>query len=82
MTATHLATRNVTVNAIAPGPFATPMMAPMIEKMGERIRGSIPLGRLGEPEDVAGLAIFLAARASAYMTGTVIPLDGGIMGSS
>ncbi|MFT4582412.1 MAG: NAD(P)-dependent dehydrogenase (short-subunit alcohol dehydrogenase family) [Gammaproteobacteria bacterium] len=82
MSATHLATRNITVNAIAPGPFATPMMAPMIEKMGERIRGSIPLGRLGEAEDVAGLAIFLAARASAYMTGTVIPLDGGIMGSS
>ena len=82
MTATHLASRNILVNAIAPGPFVTPMMDPMIETMGDEIRAAIPLDRLGEPEDIAGLAIFLAARASAYMTGTVIPVDGGIMAAS
>ena len=82
MTASHLASRNITVNAIAPGPFATPMMAPMIEKMGNEIKAAIPLDRLGEAADIAGVAVFLAARASAYITGTVIPVDGGIMGAS
>lgn len=82
MTASHLASRNITVNAIAPGPFATPMMAPMIEKMGNEIKAAIPLDRLGEAADIAGVAVFLSARASAYITGTVIPVDGGIMGAS
>lgn len=78
MSAVRLATRNITVNAIAPGPFHTTMMAPMIEKMGEELLASVPLHRFGGTEDAAGLAIFLASRAAAYMTGTVIPLDGGI----
>ena len=82
MTATHLASRNILVNAIAPGPFETPMMDPMIETMGDEIRDAIPLDRLGEAEDISGVAIFLAARASAYMTGTVIPVDGGVMAAS
>ncbi len=82
MTATRLASRNITVNAIAPGPFATPMMAPMIEQMGDSIRLAVPLKRFGEPEDIAGLAIFLASRGAAYITGTVIPIDGGIIGAS
>ncbi|MFP6681365.1 MAG: SDR family oxidoreductase [Gammaproteobacteria bacterium] len=82
MTATRLASRNITVNAIAPGPFATPMMAPMIKQMGDSIRLAVPLKRFGEPEDIAGLAIFLASRGAAYITGTVIPIDGGIIGAS
>ncbi len=82
MTATRLASRNITVNAIAPGPFATPMMAPMIEQMGDSMRLAVPLKRFGEPKDIAGLAIFLASRGAAYITGTVIPIDGGIIGAS
>lgn len=82
MTATRLASRNITVNSIAPGPFETPMMAPMIEQMGESIRSAVPLQRFGQPDDMGGLAVFLAARASAYITGTVIPLDGGVAGAS
>jgi len=81
MIANRLAPRHITVNAIAPGPFHTPMMAPMIEQMGDAIRARVPLKRFGEPDDVAGLAIFLASPAAAYITGTVIPLDGGISGA-
>ncbi len=78
MLAAHLARRHITVNAIAPGPFATDMMAPMTAKMGDRIVGSVPLGRLGAQDDIGGIAICLAARAGAFMTGAVVPVDGGM----
>lgn len=78
--ASHLAHRNVTVNAIAPGPFPSKMMAATLEKYGEQIRKGVPLGRIGEAPDMAGAAIYLASRASAYVTGVVIPVDGGIVG--
>lgn len=80
MLAKRLAPRHITVNAIAPGPFRSQMMAPMIEQMGEALLANVPLQRFGTPEDIGGLAILLAARAGAYLTGTVIPLDGGITG--
>jgi NAD(P)-dependent dehydrogenase (short-subunit alcohol dehydrogenase family) len=82
MTATRLEARHVTVNAIAPGPFVTPMMEPMIAQMGDDIRARVPLKRFGDANDIAGLAIFLASPAAAYITGKVIPLDGGITGAS
>jgi len=75
--AKRLAPERILVNAIAPGPFATRMMAATLSEHGETIRASNPLGRVGEPEDIAGVAIFLASRASAYITGAVIPCDGG-----
>jgi len=78
--ATHLAERKITVNAIAPGPFRSKMMAATLERHGEQIRKGVPLGRIGEPEDMAGAAIYLASRASTYVTGVVIPVDGGIVG--
>ena len=77
----HLAKRlapRITVNAIAPGPFESKMMRATLESFGEQIAGSAPLRRIGRPDDMAGTAIFLASRAGAYLTGAVIPVDGGI----
>jgi NAD(P)-dependent dehydrogenase (short-subunit alcohol dehydrogenase family) len=76
--ARKLAPENVSVNAIAPGPFESQMMKATLEQFGEMIKKTNPRGRIGEPEDVAGTCIFLASRASAYTTGAVIPVDGGI----
>ena len=80
--AKRLAGEAITVNAIAPGPFQSKMMAFMLDDPDGRatVAGSVPLGRIGSPDDVAGTTIFLASRAGAYLTGTVIPLDGGITG--
>jgi NAD(P)-dependent dehydrogenase (short-subunit alcohol dehydrogenase family) len=75
--ARKLAPRHVTVNAVAPGPFESKMMAETLRHFGDAIRASNPLGRIGEPEDMAGVAIYLASRAGAYVTGAVIPVDGG-----
>ncbi len=76
--AKQLAQHGVTVNAVAPGPFESKMMAATLDQFRDVIVGSCPLGRIGEPEDMAGIAIYLAARAGAYVTGAVIPVDGGI----
>jgi NAD(P)-dependent dehydrogenase (short-subunit alcohol dehydrogenase family) len=77
----HLARRlapAITVNAIAPGPFESKMMAATLDAFGEQIKASAPLRRIGRPDDMAGTAIFLSSRAGAYLTGAVIPVDGGI----
>lgn len=76
--ARKLAPENVSVNAIAPGPFESQMMKATLDQFGEMIKKTNPRGRIGEPEDVAGTCIFLSSRASAYTTGAVIPVDGGI----
>ena len=80
--ASHLAERNITANAIAPGPFPSKMTAGIAKEFGEEIRKHVPLKRWGEPEDMAGAAIFLASKAGAYVSGAVIPVDGGIVASS
>ena len=77
----HLAKRLaplVTVNAIAPGPFESKMMAATLEAFGEHIAAGAPLKRIGRPDDMAGAAIYLSSRAGAYLTGAIIPVDGGI----
>jgi NAD(P)-dependent dehydrogenase (short-subunit alcohol dehydrogenase family) len=77
----HLAKRlapKVTVNAIAPGPFESKMMAATLASFGDQIAQSAPMKRIGRPSDMAGVALYLASRASSYVTGTVIPVDGGI----
>jgi NAD(P)-dependent dehydrogenase (short-subunit alcohol dehydrogenase family) len=79
--AKRLASDNITVNAIAPGPFPSRMMDTMDDSFRARIAAQTPLGRMGTESDIAGTVIYLAARAGAYVTGTVIPVDGGIIGS-
>ena len=69
---------NITVNAVAPGPFPSKMMKATLDNFGDMIREGCALKRIGEPEDMAGIAIYLASRAGAYVTGAVIPVDGGI----
>ena len=75
--ANRLANRNINVNAIAPGPFESNMMAHTLEEYGEQIKSSVPRGRIGVPEDMAGASIFLSSRASSYITGSIITVDGG-----
>ena len=79
--ARKLAPKQITVNAVAPGPFQSRMMKATLERAGDGIRDMVPLRRIGSPEDMGGVAIFLASRAGAYLTGTVIPVDGGISGT-
>jgi NAD(P)-dependent dehydrogenase (short-subunit alcohol dehydrogenase family) len=77
----HLAKRlapTITVNAIAPGPFQSKMMAATLDAFGEQIAAAAPLKRIGRPDDMAGAAIYLSSRAGAYLTGAIIPVDGGI----
>jgi NAD(P)-dependent dehydrogenase (short-subunit alcohol dehydrogenase family) len=76
--AKELGPRHVTVNAIAPGPFESKMMAATLAERGQAIAASSPLGRIGRDDDMAGAAVFLASRAGAYVTGAVLPVDGGI----
>jgi NAD(P)-dependent dehydrogenase (short-subunit alcohol dehydrogenase family) len=75
----ELAGENITVNAIAPGPFPSRMMAFVTEneKMRKATEENVPLGRLGRPDDVAGVLLMLTSRAGSYITGAIIPLDGG-----
>lgn len=75
--AKRLAREHILVNAVTPGPFPTKMMAGILAEHGDAIADSNPLGRLGEPEDIAGVVLFLSSRASAYTTGASIPCDGG-----
>lgn len=78
-----LAADHITVNAIAPGPFPTKMTAHALDdpRRREQVIDRVPLGRVGTEEDIAGTAIFLASRAGAYLTGSVIPVDGGSSGA-
>jgi NAD(P)-dependent dehydrogenase (short-subunit alcohol dehydrogenase family) len=75
--AKHLAPA-ITVNAIAPGPFESRMMKATLEAAGDGMARMMPLKRIGRPDDMAGAAIFLASPAASFMTGTIIPVDGGI----
>ena len=75
--ALRLGPKGVTVNAISPGAFQSNMMNATLEKFQDKIESENPLGRIGSPEDMAGLALYLASNASKYMTGQVIALDGG-----
>lgn len=76
--ARELGPRGVRVNAVAPGYVVTDMTAELPENMKEQILNSTPLGRLASPEEIASVIAFLASPAAAYITGAVIPVDGGL----
>jgi NAD(P)-dependent dehydrogenase (short-subunit alcohol dehydrogenase family) len=69
---------NVTVNAIAPGPFESKMMHATLSAFGDEIAAAAPMKRIGQPSDMAGAAIFFASPAASYITGVILPVDGGI----
>ena len=78
----HLGKKNISVNAIAPGPFESKMMDYTLTNHRDEIERTLPRGRLGTPEDIAGTVIYLSSRAGAYLTGAIIPVDGGSLISS
>ncbi len=78
----RLGRRHITVNAIAPGPFESKMMDYTLANYRDEIESTLPSGRLGTPEDIAGAVIYLSSRAGAFVTGAVIPVDGGSLVAS
>ena len=77
--ARELASRNITVNAIAPGFITTDMTAGLSDEVKKTIQAQIPLGKTGSPEDVASTAAFLASAEASYITGQVVCVDGGMV---
>jgi NAD(P)-dependent dehydrogenase (short-subunit alcohol dehydrogenase family) len=76
--AQELGPQHVTVNSIAPGPFPSKMTAAMLADAGDEIAAMSPLGRIGRDDDIAGAVVYLSSRAGAYLTGVILPVDGGI----
>ena len=74
-----MASRGITVNALAPGFIETDMTAGLNEETKSALLGRIPLNCLGQPDDVAGAALFLASPAARYITGQVLTVDGGLV---
>jgi 3-oxoacyl-[acyl-carrier protein] reductase len=77
--ARELASRNITVNAIAPGFITTDMTAGLSEEIKKTIQSQIPLGKTGAPEDIASATAFLASAEANYITGQVLCVDGGMV---
>ena len=78
-TAKELASRNISVNAVAPGFIQTDMTAKLSEELKQKMLAAIPMGKLGSPEDVAQVSLFLASDESSYITGQTIVVDGGMV---
>jgi len=76
--AKEFASRNVTVNVVAPGPIATDMTAALTDDQLSAMTDVVPLGRMGSPEEIAAAVAFFASDAAGYVTGTVLPVDGGM----
>lgn len=77
--ANELAARRITVNAFAPGPFQSRMtaFATATDEQAGKIGSRVPIGRIGAPDDIAGATLYLCSRAGSYVTGAILPLDGG-----
>ncbi len=76
--ARELGSRSITVNVVAPGPVATDMTAALGERRLSELTAAVPLGRMATPEEVAGVVAFVASEDAAYITGAIIPVDGGL----
>ena len=76
--ARELGSRSITVNVVAPGPVSTDMTAALGEDRLADITAAVPLARMAEPDEIAGVVTFLASQDAAYITGAVIPVDGGL----
>ena len=76
--AKEFATRNITANVIAPGPVKTNMIGELTDQQRNNILAAVPLGRFAEPEEIAATAAFLASDQAGFITGAIIPVDGGI----
>jgi NAD(P)-dependent dehydrogenase (short-subunit alcohol dehydrogenase family) len=77
--ASELASRNITVNAFAPGPFQSRMtaFATASDAQAKKVGSHVPIGRIGRPDDIAGATLYLCSRAGSYVTGAILPIDGG-----
>jgi 3-oxoacyl-[acyl-carrier protein] reductase len=76
--ARELGSRSITVNVVAPGPVATDMTAALSEERLKELSAAVPLSRVATPDEIAGVVCFLAGPDAAYITGAVIPVDGGL----
>ena len=76
--AKEFASRNITTNVVAPGPIKTDMISALSDKQQESILGSVPLRRFGEVSEIAATVSFLASESAGYITGAIIPVDGGL----
>jgi 3-oxoacyl-[acyl-carrier protein] reductase len=76
--ARELGSRSITANVVAPGPVATDMLAALSEDRREALTTAVPLGRLASPDEIAGTITFLASADAAFITGAIIPVDGGL----
>ena len=76
--ARELGSRSITINVVAPGPVETDMTAALGEDRLAQVTQAVPLGRMASPEEIAGVVAFLASEDAAYITGAVIPVDGGL----
>lgn len=78
--ANEFARRHITVNAFAPGPFQSKMtaFATATDEQAKKVGGGVPLGRIGSPDDIAGATLFLCSKGGSYVSGAILPLDGGL----
>ena len=76
--AVEIASRNITVNAVAPGFISTPMTDPLPDKVKQEMREKIPLGRMGTDRDVTAAIVFLVSEEAGYITGHVLDVNGGM----